>query len=398
MTSDPAQVDEEPEVEGRVARLLADYPPTELSQGEFFGAQFDAGLAWVHFPEGRGGLGLSRQLQALVQNRVKAEGGPSPYRNFIGYGMAAPTLLEHGTDAQLDRLLRPLFTGEEVWCQLFSEPGAGSDVAALAARAVRDGDQWTVSGQKVWTTLAHVSRWGMLLTRTDPEQPKHRGLTFFIIDLDAPGVEVRPLRQLTGEAEFNEVYLDGAVIPDSFRVGPEGDGWKVALTTLMSERVTLGGDGTPRRRSIDDVVELIRSRSSASPVRAVARDRAGAAWIDSQVLELVGKRAAATRAAGTPGPEGAVGKLGKAEQEQRIRSLQLDLLGPEAMLYDTYAMTRPTHAMGVGSPQRAFLRSLATTIEGGTSEIMRNILGERVLGLPSEPRLDRGPWNQVPRS
>ncbi|MCP4224405.1 MAG: acyl-CoA dehydrogenase [Actinomycetia bacterium] len=398
MTTNPVQLDEESEVDTRVTLLLADHRPAELSPAEFFGAQFDAGLAWVHFPKGCGGLGLNRRLQALVQNRIKAEGGPSPYRNFIGYGMAAPTLLEHGTDSQLDRLLRPLFTGEEVWCQLFSEPGAGSDVAALATRAVRDGGQWTVSGQKVWTTLAHVSRWGMLLARTDPEQPKHKGLTFFVIDLDRPGVEVRPLRQLTGEAEFNEVYLDGAIIPDSFRVGQVGDGWKVALTTLMSERVTLGGDGTPRRRSIDDVLELLLSPSPTSSVSAVARDRAVTTWIDSQVLDLVARRAAAGRAAGSPGPEGAVGKLGKAEQEQRIRSLHLDLLGSEAMMYDTYAMTRPTHAMAFGSPQQAFLRSLATTIEGGTSATMRNILGERVLGLPSEPRLDRGPWNQVPRS
>ncbi|MCP5029704.1 MAG: acyl-CoA dehydrogenase [Actinomycetia bacterium] len=385
-------------MEDRVGRLLADHPPTELPTAEFFGAQFASGLAWVHFPVGRGGLGLSRQLQAVVQKRIKAEGGPSPYRNFIGYGMAAPTLLEHGTDTQLNRLLRPLFTGEEVWCQLFSEPGAGSDVAALAARAVRDGDQWRVTGQKVWTTLAHISRWGMLLARTDPDQPKHRGLTFFIIDLDTPGVEVRALRQLTGDAEFNEVQLDGAVIPDEFRVGAEGDGWKVALTTLMSERVTLGGDGTPRRRSIDDIVELLTSPQLTPPVPLVARNRAADAWIRSQTLDLVAKRASAARAVGTPGPESSVGKLGKADQEQLIRSLQMDLLGPEAMLYDTYAMTQPSHAMGAGSPQRAFLRSLATTIEGGTSEIMRNILGERVLGLPSEPRLDRGPWNQTPRS
>src|SRR5205807_10665745 len=183
--------------------------------------------------EGYGGLGLSPKLQNTINAKLFGAGAPVPYgRNPIGHGMCAPTLVTHGTEAQKQRYLRPLFTGEEVWCQLFSEPGAGSDVAGLSTRAVRDGDEWMVSGQKVWTTLAHVSRWGMLLARTDPDLPKHKGMTYFVVDMQASGVEVRPLRQITGEAEFNEVYFTEVRIPDSERLGEVGEGWRGSLTTL----------------------------------------------------------------------------------------------------------------------------------------------------------------------
>ena len=186
----------------------------------FLGAQFDAGLAFVHFPEGYGGLGLSRRLQAVIVDRLRQAGAPiGVMRNPIGYGMVAPTIVTVGSEAQRQRYLRPLFTCEEIWCQLFSEPGAGSDVASLATRAVRDGDEWVLNGQKVWTTLAHVARFGMVLARTDPEAEKHKGITYFVVDMHAPGVEVRPLRQMTGDAEFNEVYFTDVRIPDSERLG-----------------------------------------------------------------------------------------------------------------------------------------------------------------------------------
>ena len=207
--------DEERRVADLTDRLLAEHPPATTPPREFLGAQFDLGLAWVHFPEGFGGLGLSPKLQETINPRLRAAGAPSSGpRNPIGYGMGAPTVVTHGSDAQRTRYLRPLFTGEEVWCQLFSEPGAGSDVASLSTRAVRDGDEWVVNGQKVWTTVAHLAKWGMLVARTDPEAPKHRGMTYFVVDMQAPGVEVRPLRQITGEAEFNEVYFTDVRIPD----------------------------------------------------------------------------------------------------------------------------------------------------------------------------------------
>src|SRR5439155_4651719 len=234
--------------EGRVAelveRLLTEHDPRTTPEREFWGAQFDLGLAWVEFPEGKGGLGLDPGLQDIVDQRLIDEDAPlNLLHNMLGVGMAAPTLIAFGTEEQQRRLLRPLFTCDELWCQMFSEPGAGSDVASLATRAERDGDEWIVNGQKVWTTMAHRARWGLLLARTDPEVPKHQGLSYFYIDMQQRGVDVRPLRQITGEAEFNEIFLTEARIPDRQRIGPVGEGWNVAIATLMNERVILGRVG-----------------------------------------------------------------------------------------------------------------------------------------------------------
>jgi alkylation response protein AidB-like acyl-CoA dehydrogenase len=235
-------------VNSALDQLLAEFPPATTPEREFLGAQYDAGLAWVHFPEGFGGLGVSPKLQRTIIERIAKAGGPiGGMKNPIGYGMCGPAVVVHGTDEQR-ALLRPLFTNEHVWCQLFSEPGAGSDVASLSTKALRDGDEWILNGQKVWTTLAHISKKGLIIARTDPEAPKHRGLTAFIVDMDAPGVEVRPLRQITGEAEFNEVYFTDVRVPDSMRVDEVGRGWGVSITTLMNERVSIGG-GTPPRNS-----------------------------------------------------------------------------------------------------------------------------------------------------
>src|ERR1700726_4035857 len=227
-----------------------------MPRQDFLNARFDAGLAWVHYPEGLGGLGLSRSLQQIVDAEFAAVGSPGndAERNVIGLGMAAPTILAYGTDEQQKRWMRELWTGREIWCQLFSEPGAGSDLAALATRAVRDGDGWVVTGQKVWTSMAHEARWAILVARTDADVPKHRGLTYFACDMSAPGVEVRPLRQLTGEAEFNEVFLTEVAIPDCDRIGEVGDGWRVAQTTLMNERVAIGGGALPREAGMIGVV------------------------------------------------------------------------------------------------------------------------------------------------
>lgn len=386
-------------VDEAIDGLLSDHDPATTGEVTFWGAQFDAGLAWVNFPVGRGGLGVAPSYQGRVAERLEAAGAPrgNIARNIIGYGMGGPTVLTHGTPEQQDRWLRPLFTAEEVWCQLFSEPAAGSDLAGLATLAVRDGDEWVVNGQKVWTTLAHTARWGLLVARTDPDQPKHRGLTYFVIDMDQPGVEVRPLRQITGEAEFNEVYFTDARIPDADRLGGVGDGWRVSLTTLMNERVAIGSAVPSRGEgAIGMAVDLWKGRGASS----VLRDRLMQLWVEAEVLRLTNIRAAQARTLGTPGPEGSTAKLHWADLNKRIYEFCVDLMGPEGLVYpETYAFRVPDEsAMGRRSPQMNFLRARANSIEGGTSEIMKNILGERVLGLPGEPRVDKDlPWREVPR-
>ena len=388
-------------VRSKIRDLLECHDPASTPVVEFLGARFDAGLAWVTFPVGLGGLGLSPELQGLVERELREAGAPNEAdRNVIGYGMGAPTVLTHGTEAQRERYLRPLFTCEEIWCQLFSEPGAGSDVAGLATRAVRDGDEWVVNGQKVWTTLAHTARWGMLVARTDPDVPKHRGMTYFIVDMHAPGVEVRPLRQITGDAEFNEVFFTDVRIPDEQRLDAVGAGWRVATTTLMNERVAIGG-GVPARAS-GPIHEALRIWEQKPDKTGAQRERLMTLWVEAEVARLTNMRARVLRRAGTPGPEGSVAKLKGAELNQRVYELCVDLLGMTGTLFPThYEMRRPDRAVfsGGADVRHTFLRSRANSIEGGTSEIMRNILGERVLGLPGEPRLDKDmAWSEVPRS
>jgi alkylation response protein AidB-like acyl-CoA dehydrogenase len=392
-------------VEELVDRLLIEVPPRSVEPKVFMGEQFDRGLAWIHFPEGEGGLGLLPGLQQLVTGRLRDAGAPmAGLKNLIGYGMVAPTLVAHGTEDQKQRYLRPLFTCEEIWCQLFSEPGAGSDVASLSTRADRDGDEWTLNGQKVWTTVAHLASFGLIIARTDPDVPKHKGLTCFLVDMHAPGVEVRPLYQITGEAEFNEVFFTDVHLHDAQRLGGVGDGWRVAVTTLMNERVSIGGNVAGRGEGpIADAVRIWRERWQGNPSAhaAALRERLLASWIRCEVTRLTNMRAAGARRAGTPGPEGSVGKLAFAEENQRVYDLCVDLLGAEGMLYSSdFPRVRPTAvAIGTTDVHKAFLRVRANSIEGGTSEVMRNILGERVLGLPGEPRADKDKaWKEVPRS
>ena len=395
----PEATSDEARVAARCEQLLAEMPPRDTPATEFLGRQFDLGLAWVHFPEGHGGLGLSPKLQKTVNETLGRAGAPrAGGLNPIGHGMGAPTIVTHGSEQQKTRYLRPLFTNDEIWCQLFSEPGAGSDVAGLSTRAVRDGDEWVVNGQKVWTTLAHVARWGMLVARTDPDAAKHKGLTYFVVDMHAPGVEVRPLFQITGEAEFNEVYFTDARIPDAERLGDIGEGWRVSLTTLMNERVSIGGQIPPRASGF--VGELMKVHASTGPHDAATRDRVVQLWIRGEVLRLTNIRASQNRSQGTPGPEGSIGKAAMAELHKDISECAVDLLGAEGMLFPSgYPMERSrTTALWSSAPQ-AFLRSRANSIEGGTTEIMKNILGERVLGLPGDIRVDKDrPWIEVPRS
>jgi alkylation response protein AidB-like acyl-CoA dehydrogenase len=398
-----ATTDQHTRVEEAIDALLTAFPPGRTPEPEFWGAQFDHGLAWVQHPEGLGGLDVSPRWQAEVDRRIVEAGGSTRNRiqNVLGIGMGAGTIVAHGTDDQRKRFLRPMFTLQEIWCQMFSEPGAGSDLAALATSAKLDGDHWIVNGQKVWTTLGHLAKWGMLVTRTDPDVPKHAGLTYFIVDMESDGVDVRPLYQITGEAEFNEVYFTDVAIPDDLRVGDVGQGWTVAMTTLMNERVAIGGNVQPRGAgAIAQAVEAWE-RTDAPDRDPAKRDQLLRYWVEAEAMRLTTLRAKEAAKQGTPGPEGSTAKLQWADLNKAITSFTMDLLGPEGMTYPGgYAFTRPDVTSNrTPSPHKAFLRSRANSIEGGTSEVMKNILGERVLGLPGEPRVDKNlPWREVPRS
>jgi alkylation response protein AidB-like acyl-CoA dehydrogenase len=370
------------ELAARTREFLAAYDPAT----DFLRARFDAGLAWVHYPRGLGGLDLPRALQPVVDEVLAAAGAPDndPLRLTIGLGMAAPTILRHGTDEQRHRWLRPLWTGEELWCQLFSEPGAGSDLASLTTRAIRDGADWVVSGQKVWTSMAHEARWAILLARSDPALPKHDGLTFFACDMTAPGVDVRPLRQITGEAEFNEVFLDEVRIPDAHRIGEIGRGWQVARTTLMNERVAIGGAPVPREHGLIGIVA--RAWRDRPELRtAGGRDELLRLWVAAEAARLSARRLGEQLAAGQPGAEGSAVKYAFALLNQEISGFELELLGEEGLRYDDWTMRRPDVVdWERRTPGYRYLRARANSIEGGTSEILCNIIAERVLGLPRE--------------
>jgi alkylation response protein AidB-like acyl-CoA dehydrogenase len=390
------------DLRAEVRAFLSAHDPASTDRLEFLNERFGAGLAWVHYPVGLGGQGLSRDLQSAVDAEFAAAGAPGnrPERNGIGLGMAAPTILAFGTPEQQQRWLRPLWTGEEIWCQLFSEPGAGSDLAGLATRAVRDEatDSWTVTGQKVWTSSAHLARRALLVARTDPDVPKHQGLTYFSCDMTAPGVEVRPLRQITGEAEFNEVFLTGVTIPDADRIGAVGEGWKVATGTLMNERVAIGGGATPREGGM--INSAARSWREHPELRTPGlHDQLLRLWAEAEVARLAGARLRQQLAAGQPGPEGSAAKLVFARLNQEISGFEAELLGEEALRYDDWSMKRPEGANFYGREVGyRYLRAKGNSIEGGTSEILRNIIAERVLGLPAEARTDtRVPWKDLPR-
>ncbi len=398
------------ELRQRVRAFLADHSPGRTDRLEFLRARFDAGLAWVHFPPGLGGLGAPRALQPVVDEELAAAGAPDndPRRIGIGLGMAAPTILRYGTEEQKRRFLRPLWTGEEVWCQLFSEPGAGSDLAGLRTRAVREesapadgaagtGD-WVVDGQKVWTSSAHNARWAILIARTDPAVPKHQGITYFVCDMTAPGVEVRPLRQITGEAEFNEVFLTGVRIPDAHRIGAVGEGWRVAQATLMNERVAIGGMTVPREGGM--IARAAATWRERPELRThELHDRLLGAWVDSEVARLTAERVRQQMAAGAPGPEGSGLKLAFARLNQQVSGLEVELLGEDGLRYDDWTMVRPQSVYFYGREAGyRYLRAKGNSIEGGTSEILRTIIAERVLGLPAEPRTDKDvPWKDLPR-
>jgi alkylation response protein AidB-like acyl-CoA dehydrogenase len=289
--------------------------------------------------------------------------------NVLGLAMGGPTVIAHGTEEQKRRYLEPILSAREIWCQGFSEPDSGSDLASVKTRGVRDGDAWVVTGQKVWTTLAQHAKWCMLVARTDLDAPKHQGLTYFLMDMEQEAVQVRPLRQITGEAEFNELFIEEARIPDENIIGGEGNGWAVAITTLMHERATLAfGLQIAVKLVLRELIEQVRNGGPASDPQV--RDRLAQLYIESEVLRLNAYRGlSAIMRDGVPGPEGSLGKWQWAEVNQALTELAMDLRGPRAVLYDDTWTFR-------------FLRARANSIEGGTTEILKNIVAERVLGLP----------------
>jgi alkylation response protein AidB-like acyl-CoA dehydrogenase len=343
---------------------------------------YEGGLVGVTWPVEAGGRGGTPMQQAIVDQELARADVPGPI-NLIGIGMCGPTVIVHGTQEQKDRYLARLLRADDLWCQLFSEPAAGSDLAALRTRAVRGDDgSWRITGQKVWTTLAHVADYGIVLTRTDPDVPKHRGLTMFVVDLNADGVLVRPLRQMNGAAEFNEVFFDDVVVPDSERLGEPGEGWRVALTTLMSERLSLGGSGgdvgVPLERITAHVAAALAGLTEDR--QALVRQRLGRAVVDSLGVRYTGyRRLSVLSRGGMPGPEASAGKLAGTRVARELADLAVRLLGPDAL----YAGDDDAgwQALAAGLPGMA--------IAGGTDEVLRNIIGERVLGLPAEPRADK---------
>ncbi len=339
------------------------------------------------WPREYGGLSGESWMVQTIREELGRYRLPLFGVNLLGVGLAGPTLIDHGSDEQKSRYLSKILTGEEIWCQLFSEPGSGSDLSSLSTRAVADGDEWVVNGQKVWTTLAQFANYGMLLARTDPEVPKHDGLTYFILDMKSPGVQVRPLRQMTGSSEFNEVYLTDVRIPDERRVGAVGDGWRCARTTLMNERVALSGisldvtsiTGGSRKDPWATFLDGLSDRSDP-----VARQAIAQLYIEQECKEITTFRANSARLRGeTPGAEGGVNKVFNAEYNQRRSTFAVDSAGMGGIAW------LPGNDLAQNRAQ-AFLRARANTIEGGTSEILRNQMAERILGLPRDIDVDKG--------
>ena len=355
-----------------------------------------AGLVAPTWAPEHGGLGIDNDVARAIDKVL------SPLRltrlNPLGLNNAAAALFSHGTEEQRLRFLPPIVRNEEKWCQLFSEPGAGSDLASLATRAVRDGDEWVITGQKVWTTWADEADFGILLARTDPEQPKHKGITYFLLDMHQPGVDVRPLRQISGEREFNEVFIDGARVPDAHRVGELNDGWRVSASTLSSERQMVSGSGSGGMgrlggSSAERLITLAQETGRWSD--PVVRNKIMRLWAQEQIRGWTNARVRdALKAGQSPGAASSIGKVHQATLNQEIQDLMVDLVGTDAL-----AWTPNDDEDWLPREAKGWMRSLANGTEGGTTDINKNILGERVLGLPREPDPWKGkPWKDIPRS
>ena len=342
---------------------------------------YDAGFIGLTWPKEYGGQGLTFMEETIVQQEMAFRKAP-PILNILGVGMAGPTIVAYGTEEQKKRYPAKILSCEEIWCQGYSEPNAGSDLASLQTRAVKDGDHWVINGQKVWTSLAHISDWMMLLARTDPEAPRHKGITYFLLDMTLPGVTVKPLRQITGDAEFNEVFFDNVRVHEAQVLGGVNNGWQVGLTTLMYERLALGfGLQVRLRIALDGLVEMARHvEKGGRPTTKdpVLRQKIAQLWIETESLKYTGARAVTKLLRGElPGPEASAGKMVWVDVHQRIQELAMEIQGPYAQL-----VAGSDRAVENGVWQYSFLRSRANSIEGGTTEIQKNIIGERVLGLP----------------
>jgi alkylation response protein AidB-like acyl-CoA dehydrogenase len=342
---------------------------------------WDAGFIGLTWPREYGGQGLSFVEEMILHQEMALLRAPS-ILNILGVGMAGPTIIAYGTEAQKKRYPARILSAEEIWCQGYSEPNAGSDLASLQTRAVKDGDAWVINGQKVWTSLAHIADWMMLLARTDADAPRHKGITYFLLDMKLPGVTVKPLKQITGDAEFNEVFLDNVRVPETQVLGGVNDGWQVGLTTLMYERLALGfGLQVRLRIALDGLVDMARHvEKSGRPTTKdpILRQKLAQLWIETESLRYTGARGITKLLRGElPGPEASAGKMMWVDVHQRLQELAMEIEGPYSQL-----VGGSERAIENGIWQYSFLRSRANSIEGGTTEIQKNIIGERVLGLP----------------
>jgi len=342
---------------------------------------YDAGFIGLTWPKEYGGRGLTFMEELILHEEMALAKAP-PVLNILGVGMAGPTIIAYGTEEQKRRYPAKILSCEEIWCQGYSEPNAGSDLASLQTRAVKDGDHWVVNGQKVWTSLAHIADYMMLLARTDPDAPKHKGITYFLLDMKSPGVTVKPLRQITGDPEFNEVFFDNVRVHESQVLGGVNNGWQVGLTTLMYERLALGfGLQVRLRIALDGLVEMARRVEKHGRVLTkdpIMRQKIAQLWIDTECLKYTGARAITKLLKGEiPGPEASTGKMIWVDTHQRLQELAMEIQGPYSQL-----MRGSDWAVEGGLWQYTFLRSRANSIEGGTTEVQKNIIGERILGLP----------------
>ena len=392
---------EEARFREEAATWLADNAPnddafralTPLEQAKRWQKQkYDAGWACIGWAPEFGGRGASPIEEVIWRQEESQYDLPANFF-LIGQGMIAPTLMAWARDEDKARYLPPLASGEEVWCQLFSEPAGGSDLAALRTRAERDGDEWVINGQKIWTSGAHFSDYGVIVVRTDPTVPKHKGLSYFYVDMKAPGVEIKPIKQLTGDSDFNEVYFNDVRVSDQQRLGEVGQGWQVSLTTLMNERAAIGGGfGQMDVALAMAVAQKVEIDGRPALEDAGVRARLANWYVQESGLKYTGYRSLTALSRGAlPGPENSIGKLVGAPKMQAMSSYLMDLLEASG------AITDESLATEAGIIQRAYMGAPGLRIAGGTDEIMANIIAERVLGLPQEPRLDKGiPFNEVP--
>ncbi len=355
----------------------------------------DAGWACIRWPKEYGGRGATAIEQVILNDEQSKVKSPSTQFFSIGQGMAAPTLMTWATEEQKRRYLPKLASGEEIWCQLFSEPAGGSDLAALRTRAVKDGDDWVINGQKIWTSGAHYSDWGILVVRTDPDVPKHQGLTYFFVNMHSPGVEIKPIKQLSSASNFNEVYFTDVRIPDEQRLGAVGQGWQVALTTLMNERASIGGTRSAgQAQSLLKLAATLEIDGEPASKNKAVRSRVADWYAKEAGLRFTGYRSMTAMSRGeVPGPENSIGKLVAAPMAQDLASFALELQAQAGVIYT------PLDESFDNMFQHNYMNIPGGRIAGGTDEIMANIIAERVLGLPQEPRVDKGiPFSDVPTS